>query len=257
MKYFKKILSNNRLKYVLLLILIIFIILLISYIQVESMTEEQNKDLSNYYIVCAKYQKNCDFLNDIPIPSIVLQKNIDGIPNIANEATTYLYYIIQNYDNMPKNVIFIHDENESWHHYGKITEEIYKWIKEYENQGSTYYEFNVDMNSESDYHYKNNTVFKDYYDTCLLQTIGPYETVEPKHGAKCCAQFIISRERILYRSKEFYEKIYKWLIDNTKGEGNGDENDMHSGYMTGRYLEWTWRFIFNGLPYTISHSKRP
>jgi hypothetical protein len=42
---------------------------------------------------------------------------------------------IENYDNLPENVIFIHDEDESWHHDGKITDNIYKWIDEYERGG--------------------------------------------------------------------------------------------------------------------------
>jgi len=60
-----------------------------------------------------------------------------------------------------------------------------------------------------------------------------------------CAQFIVSKKAIHKNPKDFYEKLYLWLIDNTNGEGSGDSNDLYSGYFTGRYLEWTWHLIFD------------
>ena len=40
--------------------------------------------------------------------------------NKGNEASVYLKYIIDNYDNLPDFTFFIHDEEYAWHHTGSI-----------------------------------------------------------------------------------------------------------------------------------------
>ena len=140
-------------------------------------------------------------------------------------------------------MIFIHDENESWHHTGKITEKIDEWIREYEKINKGYYEFN---HQEVNKDHPNNTMagYSDFWDSCMKSEIGEYSEAAPYAG-KCCAQFIVSKNAILKRPKSFYENMYNWLINKTSGYGNGDGNDLYSGAMTGRYAEWSWRFIFS------------
>jgi len=203
---------------------------------------------NEYHVVCARYQKPVDFLNELDIPFTVLTKH-DDVPNVANEATTFLHFIIENYDHLPENVIFIHDENDSWHHDGKLTDNLKSWIETYETHKNTYFEFNNTMisrdgiNLDADI-YEKNPVFQDFWDTCLFDTVGEYHEALPIAG-KCCAQFIVSRDRIRRHSREFYERMYRWLIENTQGEGSGDVDNRYSGWWTGRYMEWTWRFIFS------------
>lgn len=214
------------------------------------MTIEGMENKNNYHIVVAKYKKDVSFLDETGIPYTVVTK--EEVPNKGHEATSYLHYIIKNYENLQENLIFIHDENESWHHTGKITENVHKWIKGYEKSGSRYYEFNFNTTVPSvpvrgiamDL-YSKNEAYQDYYDTCLRKELGSPDQITPEKGL-CCAQFIISRETILVRDKEFYQRIYDWLVKNTNGEGNGDPKDSYSGYNTSRYLEWGWAAIFNG-----------
>jgi hypothetical protein len=237
------------------LIIALILILILFYIKIDNFN---NIDFNKYFIVCARYNKDVSFLNKIPINNSVLQKgNKEGeIVNIANEATSYLYYIINNYDKLADNVIFIHDEDENWHHDGKISDNIYKWIKYYEDNKLEYYNFNnytvnftdlnldkniIKINNEEPYPEKVVSAFNKYYETILI----PYKKIMVNKQIKCAAQFIISKQRIRKNSKEFYEKIYNWLITNTNGEGNGDMNDPYSGYWTGRFLEITWDYIFN------------
>jgi hypothetical protein len=225
-----------------LLLIIIIVFLLFSY---KINKEGFNSD--DYHIVCANYTKPVDFLKEINLSNTVVKKYVD-VPNKAHEATSYLHYIIKNYENLPNNVIFIHDENESWHHSGKITENIERWIEEYEESGKMYYEFNNMINNKDGTNmpkdlYNTNPVFKNYWDTCFKKTKGSYDDALPQ-AAKCCAQFIVSKERILEKPKEFYTNMYDWLINNTTGEGNGDQNNKNSGHSTSRYAEWTWRYVF-------------
>jgi hypothetical protein len=102
-------------------------------------------------------------------------------------------------------------------------------------------------NAEMTQLYERSPSYQSYYTTCLEPTLGSFYTVEPEAG-KCCAQFIVSRDRILHRTKQFYQDIYDWLLAHTDGEGNGNPEHDASGYNMGRYMEYTWRFIFNGKP---------
>jgi hypothetical protein len=248
--------------FLIILIILISLIIILSLILLYKSPEvfENDIDFNKYFIVCARYNKDVSFLDNIPIKNIVLQKGIKPgeIINKANEATSYLYYIINNYDKLPDNIIFTHDEDESWHHDGKISENIYKWIKYYEDNKLEYYNFNnyitnwkeVDMD-------KNVIIYKDgteesvnwfsIYKKFYMETLKPYNIIlKTKHFPSIgCAQFIVSKKAIQNNPKEMYKNIYKWLIDNTQGEGNGNPDNLHSGYYTGRYLEWSWHFIFD------------
>jgi hypothetical protein len=229
--------------------LIIILLLCVLYFIIRNNNVNHfDNDYSDYVIVCAKYTKNTDFLESIPIQSIVLTKNID-VPNKANEATSYLYYIINNYDNLPNNIVFIHDEDESWHHEGKITENIYKWIDEYEKNNRSYYEinnryFNLSRPKKMQKNIYN--MFKIYWDYIFESPINVYHN-SPSTKRACCAQFIVSKEVIRKRSIDFYNKIYNWLIENSNENGNKKDHrsDEYSGYYMGMYLEWTWGNIFN------------
>ena len=209
------------------------------------MQDSSLSDLSKYRIVCARYQKPVDFLTHIPIAAEVLTKGEDGIPNIANEATSYLQYIIRNYNDLAEATVFVHDEDESWHHTGKISERIYDWIHTFEAEGENYYEFNNMCICKGDLN-DNQPVFRQFWDQCLRPYLGEFVSAEP-HKGKCCAQFIVGRNMIVRHPIELYQGMYDWLIKHTSGEGIGSEKDPYSGYFTGRYCEWSWRFIFSPL----------
>jgi hypothetical protein len=235
--------------YTFILIIVILILLAYDFFYCENVTEpldSANSERDDYHVVCARYNKPVDFLDNIDLPHTIVQKGVD-VPNIANEATSFLFYIITNYEKLPKNMIFIHDEDESWHHDGKITENVHTWINEFERSDRMYFEFN-NMESGRDGTnmdidlYEKNATFRDYWDTCLQDHVGNYNEAMPVRG-KCCAQFIVSRNRIWEKTKDFYERLYNWLLEETDGEGNGAPENEKTGYNTSRYAEWTWRYI--------------
>ena len=214
-----------------------------------------------YHIICAKYERPVDFLEKIPITYTVIEKGdiFPQVPNKGNEASSYLFFIIHHYEHLPENMIFIQDEDESWHHTGKISENIYSWIDDYEKRGFKYYEFN-DMDIDKDHINKEkNELFNQYqsfhyeifYNDCLKDTIGPLKDVKPEVG-KCCAQFIVSKQVVLNKPKMFYFRMYTWIMKNTTESNN--PNDPFSSYNTGRYLEWSWRFIFNNMILSNNYS---
>ena len=233
-------------KIILFVCIILLVIIPIFYNYFNNIQENMS---NKYTIICSRYNKNTDFLDKLSDTfdvKIIQKKNIKydnkyvdhEVVNIANEATSYLSYIIKYYDHLPDNMIFIHDENKSWHHDGLITDNINIWIKEYEKSDG-FYEFNNSKADGCQWCYTND-IFKE-----LWKKLVPNKKLEDHtFNGKCCAQFIISKKTILLNSKQFYIYFYNWLIDNTNGEGNGSSEDKYSGRYTSRFSEWLWRAIF-------------
>ena len=52
-------------------------------------------------------------------------------------------------------------------------------------------------------------------------------------AAPCCAQFAVTREQVLKRPKEDYERYYRWVTT----------TDLED-YVSGRVMEYLWHIIF-------------
>ena len=52
-------------------------------------------------------------------------------------------------------------------------------------------------------------------------------------GSPCCAQFAVSRDRILVRPRSDYERYYKWLMET-------DTSEWDAGWI----FEYTWHIVF-------------
>ena len=52
-------------------------------------------------------------------------------------------------------------------------------------------------------------------------------------GSACCAQFAVSRERVLERPKEDYEGFRRWVVETEKSDA-----------MSGRVMEFLWHVVF-------------
>lgn len=218
-----------------MLLLVLLVVLFICFYIIHNNEKFENNENNEYIIVCAKYKNDVSFLDELKIPYKVITKEV--VPNKAAEASSYLYYIIHNYDNLPENTIFIHDHNESWHHDGKITEEMTKYINNYEKNNKKYYSLNNKIVNISDQ--LDNEIFIIFWNDIMKESYGEFKDALPK-DIFCCAQFIVSKKTIKNHPKEFYIKYYNWLINNTN-----EDIFLYSSYMTGRYAEWTWNFVFS------------
>ena len=81
----------------------------------------------NINCVVSRYKKNTDWvynlqrINKFYIYDKETPENEYNIPvNKGNEASVYLKYIVDNYDNLPDFTLFIHDDERSWHHTGSV-----------------------------------------------------------------------------------------------------------------------------------------
>lgn len=136
------------------------------------------------------------------------------------EACMYLRYIIDNYNELPDYIIFIHAHKSSWH-----IKDMSKIIPRINYNNLTYKNLNYD-NFEKVYLQKN------YIDNIYLQLLKKkFEYID----TYCCGQFIVNRDIVLRNDINTYKYFNTWL-----------ENTNYENFYTGRAFEYIWFYIFHG-----------
>jgi len=197
-------------------------------------------------IVVARYNEDIKWL--LPYKDIVIiynkgeynyllnNFNIINLKNYGRESHTYLYHIINNYDNLTEKIIFFQ---------GKIDDHKILDIEDYFGNNSFIGKFNslnIDTLKDNINHfgkwkndYKNGNMKISSYEpyVWLTKIIGinldPSLTISKVVWG---ANFSLSREIILSKPKIFYENILRYL-------------DYHLNPEEGHFLERTWYLIFN------------
>jgi len=198
-------------------------------------------------IVVSKYNKNVDFVykinNNKNINVMIYEKeNLNNPLNIpvnkGNEASVYLKYIIDYYDELTDFTFFIHDEEYSWHHSGSVIDKFNEAIMSNEK----YYNINDRCSW-----YRKNLIDKGTYNELLkwynkyIEDYIPISKVPNNsdfiYGYLGSAQFLVHKDLIKNLPKEFYIKIYEWIIT----------TDLPN-WLSGRFLEWTWHIFWYIYP---------
>tara|TARA_Y100000389_G_scaffold200308_1_gene240438 strand:+ start:22038 stop:22781 length:744 start_codon:yes stop_codon:yes gene_type:complete len=214
----------------------------------------QNLDVQ-MHVVVSKYNEDTSWTKQLKYPVFIYTKENRSskynIPvNKGNEASAYFKYIIDHYDQLPNYVAFVHGHESDWHHKKSMLR-----LNDITMPENGYLNLN-DPKPFTMIHYDehNDVIINDYVDVLLtrapknvskcnmntwykqylyprLGSINQYN-LHNKHN-KCCAQFIVSRERILQHPKSFYQKQYDFIIT----------TDVINRWSS-RYYEWTWGLIF-------------
>ena len=197
-----------------------------------------------YEIVVAHYNEDLSWLKGFSKDSLRIYSkgnhtNINGIkeslPNVGREAHTYLYYIIQNYDNLP-DIVFFTQGNISDHKY-TISDIHNKFINLYKNQICS----NNYSNNINDGILKRNHIFEylgvklvpfkmgffNFFKTYITDN---HRFTEFKIYYR--AIFSVRKEAILSRSKEYYKTLLELLSYDNNPE-------------VGHFMERSWYYIFN------------
>lgn len=178
----------------------------------------------NVNIVIAHYKEDLSWIKNLQYPYIVVSRaglKKEEIPNKGYEASSYLEYIINNYDNLNEYTLFLHAHRNSWHHKSNIDESVNKLLfnKPYYNIN----ELKIDkimIGSEQ---------FRQILEkNCNIK----YDRIN-KHKYRPAAQFYVHKSLILRNPKSFYQTLYDFLMASNDGS-----------YSTSRYFEYSWHIIF-------------
>jgi hypothetical protein len=185
-----------------------------------------------YKCVIAHYNENIDWVKNIKIPYEIYTHNTGNsfnfvVGNKANEATLYLKYILDNYNNLPEYNLFIHAHKKSTHQDYDIDFLInnINWnLAEY---------FNI--NKRSYYCIMDNNNWKDQFNWVLANwNIFEKHLDIPKFlHFYSCAQFMVKKSLIIQNDIGFYLDMYNYLQETSL------PNDI-----SGRIFEYMWHYIF-------------
>jgi len=194
--------------------------------------------------VVSRYKKNTDWvyklknINKFYIYDKECPKSEFNIPvNKGNEASVYLKYIIDNYENLPDFTFFIHEDEYAWHHSGSVIDKFDEAVM----SNKMYYNINdrcywgpnmINLNHRGDLLKWYNEYIEDYIPISKVPNNSDFI-----YGYLGSAQFLVHKDLIRNLPKEFYIKIYEWIIT----------TDL-SNILSGRFLEWTWHIFWDIYP---------
>lgn len=187
------------------------------------------------FVVVAHYNEDTSWVNNLKYKYQIISKA--GIPrehppNKGNEASSFLQYIITNYENLDDVTVFVHGHRNDWHHKENMDEKINRM--EFDKD---YYNINTNDNGNSLTpllkHPESLAKMKQ-----MLPQLGNILNIrfEPeKIIYRNSAQFYVKKELIKRHSKETYFKLHAWLMYNRE-----------TSFFTGRAFEYIWHIIFTG-----------
>ena len=194
--------------------------------------------------VIARYKEDVNWVKKLSYKYVVYNKGGDNIhggikykklPNVGREAHTYLAYIVDNYNTLPKYVGFL--QGEPFFHSILLGHRLNKF------QGQDFYP--LGRNSE---YYKGESDI--YIDIIEKSTFKYFGIKRPAGEFPWGAQFIVSREKILKHSLKEYEFLLNKLVEAENNRTQCYIFKQHPqpcacmNYISAWMLEVWWPIIF-------------
>lgn len=181
------------------------------------------------HIVIAHYKEDTEWVKNLKYPYTIISKQQykeDEVPNKGYEASSFLEYIINNYDCLDDYTIFVHGHRNSWHHNEFMDSKINRLIFVHD-----YYNINdQDLVALTQFP---GSLEKTVENIHNLESILGYKIDCTKIIYRCSSQFYVSRETIHKYTKEQYQKMLNWLYTT-------DEKS----FWTSRVFEYCWHVMF-------------
>ncbi|KAI7189255.1 FAD-binding domain-containing protein [Hortaea werneckii] len=166
--------------------------------------------------------------------------------NKGKEAMVYLSFIIDNYDALPWSVIFLRGHLDAWHQENTAVNLIHS-LNRNQLARAGYISLRCDWfpscpaelrPKDHDAVVWGNVVLHEDTEKAVSQSwrqLFPNEHLPETIAAPCCAQFAVTRQAILRRSKADFERMRQWLIET-----------LMTDELSGRVFEKLWAYIFTG-----------
>ncbi|RMZ16015.1 hypothetical protein D0862_01446 [Hortaea werneckii] len=160
----------------------------------------------------------------------------------------YLSFIIDNYDALPWSVIFLHGHLDAWHQEDTAVNLIHS-LNRNQLARAGYISLRCDWfpscpaelrPKDHDAVVWGNEGLHQDTEKAVAQSwrqLFPYEELPETIASPCCAQFAVTRQAILRRSKADFERMRQWLIET-----------LMTDELSGRVFEKLWAYIFTGEP---------
>ncbi|RMZ34616.1 hypothetical protein D0859_01262 [Hortaea werneckii] len=166
----------------------------------------------------------------------------------AQVGKVYLSFIIDNYDALPWSVTFLHGHLEAWHQEDTAVNLIHS-LNRNQLARAGYISLRCDWfpscpaelrPKDHDAVVWGNKGLHQDTEKAVAQSwrqLFPYEELPETIASPCCAQFAVTRQAILRRSKADFEHMRQWLIET-----------LMTDELSGRVFEKLWAYIFTGEP---------
>jgi hypothetical protein len=196
----------------------------------------------SFLVIVSRAAEELEWTRTLPVPYRIVQKANENhtlprhhpvharlVPNTAFEASSYLTFIVDEYDNLPEVLVFLHAHESSWHQTGKIGDHLCAQLRAFVDGRPAYTSvnsFTIDSFPEHPQELRTRMIVASgMWDAVLAPTFGEVEaltTFEADSGPMCCAQFIVTRGTVQRLPREFYVRWLAWLLR------TGDELQAHS-----------------------------
>jgi hypothetical protein len=169
--------------------------------------------------------------------------------NKGHEAMVYLSYIIDHYDNLSDISIFVHAHQRTWHNNDLLNSDMLTTIEHlnpahvarvgyfnlrcHHEPGCPDWLHLDRPDSELDTHRK---MEERAFSLKVWKELHPQAPPPSAISQPCCAQFAVSKERILAIPRAEFIRYRDWLL-------HTDLPDVFSG----RVMEYSWQFLFAGV----------
>lgn len=165
--------------------------------------------------------------------------------NKGREGMTYLTFIINNYSSLPDIVIFLHAERYQWHNddplYDGVRTLSRLQIPYIQEQGYVNLRCVWTLGCPDEIHPLEHPASEITSETSASQVYAasfrelfPDIPIPESIGVSCCAQFAVTRETILKRPIQDYQRYRRWLLETQLEDG-----------LSGRVLEYVRKQFFS------------
>ena len=221
------------------------------------------------FLVLAKYKENIEWSNIIK--NKIIYSKIKGEPNYVNERygenSSYLKYIIDNYDNLHEWTLFAHAHENHWHHANSLYKSLsidtnillqnnIKYLSINHRDYDLYSQNKLPKNHNYphpmcwvEYSLENNNLHPQWLDVKIINYTlekifnRKFNITKQKFPQSC--QFIVHKSRILNNSLNFYKKCYYWcLYDKIALLTHSNKNIKDYQSITGPFIfEYIFHYI--------------
>jgi len=211
-------------------------------------------------IVTSHYKEDLTWLKKVRWPVIVIDKEGADptcfpvetvIPNQGREASSYLRYIIDHYESLPRWIACIHGHETAWHQ--KRPYSMIDMLNHVMLRDGMFESLNGHFSLVPSSSGKHDIIQVNKHWNLIRDIVG--DIPENDGVTDAGAQFIVSRDRILKHSKETYQRWYDALMNEKTLERSDiictDQKARCTvDYELGAFFEYTWHVVF-GEPWTM------